>query len=66
MKLRREGVVNERVADRNEVEAPNPVSRSYIFGRCNDESKSNLRQPYFNSRKTEILVQSNVLSFEFD
>ena len=28
MKLRREGVVNERVADRNEVEAPNPVSRS--------------------------------------
>ena len=28
MKLRREGAVNERVADRNEVEAPNPVSRS--------------------------------------
>ncbi len=28
MKLRREGVVNERVADRSEAEAPNPVSRS--------------------------------------
>ena len=32
MKLRREGVVNERVADRNEVEAPNPVSRSFYGG----------------------------------
>jgi len=26
MKLRREGAVNERVADRNEVEAPTPSS----------------------------------------
>jgi len=25
MKLRREGVVNERVADRSESEAPNPL-----------------------------------------
>ena len=30
MKLRREGVVNERVADRSEAEAPNPVSRSIM------------------------------------